>query len=43
MGEIGDLALVSIEFTCDTVIKKIGAGTVKTASFSDGFSDGYEN
>lgn len=42
-GDMGDIALESIEFTCDTVVKKIGVGTIKGAGFSNGYSDGFEN
>lgn len=38
----GDLASVEIEFTCDTVAKKIGRGRIYIGSFNDDYNDDYD-
>jgi hypothetical protein len=38
----GDLASVEIEFTCDTVAKKIGRGRIYLGSFNDDYNDDYD-
>lgn len=43
--EQGDLAIVKVEFECDTVIKKVGKGTIPqdTGDFNDDYNDDYDN
>lgn len=38
----GDLASVEMEFTCDTVAKKIGRGRTLLATFNDDYNEDYD-